>query len=148
MDKILKLIKNHQIQCRAWDDKQKYMAYQGAPDLETISSFFHHFGDKKLMLFTGKKDQKNVKIFEGDIVKWYGQTSYELEFEHITVVVWDEEWCGWALYSILDGCHGSVPMGDHGAHDGELLILGNVYENKELLEEKHENKSNSTFKIT
>ena len=136
MDKIIKLLEGHKIEFRAWNEKQKYMAYQGAPDLEIISSFFHHFGDKKLMLFTGKKDQVNAKIFEADIVKWYGKTSYELDFEHIAVVVWSDEWSGWALYSLSEGCHGTVPIGDHGAQVSEILVLGNIYENKELIVEK------------
>jgi hypothetical protein len=40
------------IKFRAWDESQKYMAYQGTPDLETLQSFIFHFGDKPLMQFT------------------------------------------------------------------------------------------------
>jgi hypothetical protein len=46
-----------EIKFRAWDESQNYMAYQGTPDLETIQSFMHHFGDKLLMQFTGIKDK-------------------------------------------------------------------------------------------
>ncbi len=37
-----------EIKFRAWDEAQKHMAYQGTPDLETIQSFMHHFGNNKL----------------------------------------------------------------------------------------------------
>lgn len=43
---------------RAWDDKQKYMAIQGTPDLETLASFMHHYSDSKfLMQSTGILDK-------------------------------------------------------------------------------------------
>ena len=61
---IRKLItKNMQIKFRAWDESQKYMAYQGMPDLETIQSFIFHFGDKILMQYTGFKDFNGKKYF-------------------------------------------------------------------------------------
>ena len=55
---------NDKIQFRAWDEKQKYMAYQGDPDLETLQSFIHHFGDKELMQWTGFCDCNGKKIYE------------------------------------------------------------------------------------
>lgn len=55
---------------RAWDESQKYMAYQGSPDLETLQSFMHHFSDKQLMQSTGFQNKSGQEIFEGDIMTY------------------------------------------------------------------------------
>ena len=57
------------IKFRVWDEEQKYMAYQGTPDLETLQSFIFHFGDKELMQFTGLHDKNGKEIYTGDILQ-------------------------------------------------------------------------------
>ena len=51
---------------RAFDPRTKTMVYSGTPDLETVSSFFHHWGDYQIMRSTERKDRNGVEIFEGD----------------------------------------------------------------------------------
>ena len=51
---------------RVFDPKTKTMVYSGTPDLETVSSFFHHWGDFPIMRSTERKDRNGVEIFEGD----------------------------------------------------------------------------------
>lgn len=60
---------SREIKFRVWDESQRYMAYQVTPGLETIQSFTHHFGDKKLLQFTGLKDYEGKEIYDGDIVQ-------------------------------------------------------------------------------
>jgi hypothetical protein len=55
-------------QFRAWVESQKYMAYQGSPDLETIESFMHHFSGRVLMERSNFQSIDSKYIFEGDIL--------------------------------------------------------------------------------
>ena len=101
---------NRQIKFRAWDESQKYMAYQGTHDLETIQSFMHHYGDKVLMQWTGLKDFLGFEIYEGDIVYLFSDgTSEVVRFE--------------------DGYF--FPLID--CNPDEIHVVGNIYENKDWL---------------
>lgn len=103
-----------EIEFRAWDDKQKYMAYQGTPDLETLSSFIHHFGNDKLMQYTGYEDVYGNKIFVGDIVmndEWDEPYKIESLHEFIYEVEYSKN---------HSGLWGFIPS--------ELKIIGNIYE--------------------
>ncbi len=101
------------IKFRAWDESQKYMAYQCTPDLETIQSFMHHFGDKKLMQFTGLYDKNGKEIYEGDIVT-DGVGKYK--------IVYDLKLAGYQPYCIF-----------RDDPENYCEVLGNIYENQELL---------------
>jgi uncharacterized phage protein (TIGR01671 family) len=127
------------IKFRAWDESQKYMAYQGTPDLETIQSFFHHFGDKTLMQYTGLKDKNGKEIYEGDILKVHiftqelgeslgvreGEKEFKAEICYQEMGLWlqgnTEDECGYILW--FDGMH-----------EESFEMIGNIYENYSLLE--------------
>jgi hypothetical protein len=77
---------------RAFDPKTKTMVYSGDPDLETVSSFFHHWGNHQIMRSTGRKDRNGVEIFEGD----YLVDKYEDE-ESLFQVVYCPRLMAWAI---------------------------------------------------
>jgi len=104
-----------EIKLRAWDESQKYMAYQGEPDNETLSSFMHHWSDYILMQYTGLKDKNGKEIYEGDknqdggIVIWVQDDAsfcWEYPNKDIMPMEYESDWCE---------------------------IIGNIYENQNLI---------------
>lgn len=105
------------IKFRAWDTRFNDMHYYAdvrtwhlnTPDLEECT----------LMQYTGLLDKNGKEIYEGDIVLWGGI--------HNRVVKWEPYgYSPWA-------CDGE---GDHDCHAGwhvESEIIGNIYENPELI---------------
>lgn len=118
------------IKFRAWDKKQKYMAVQGDPDLETIQSFMFHFGKCELMQYIGLKDKNDKEIYEGDIVVFYDMKDEPIQIK------FDKGSFGWFVYE-------EKPYSDfisiqrlRGDDIKMLEIVGNIYETPELLDTK------------
>ncbi|MGP5428233.1 YopX family protein [Enterococcus malodoratus] len=89
--------------------------------------YYCSFSDIELMQSTGLKDKNGVEIFEGDIVLEngiqravsFGEQEYEEDFGNLAYYVGFNVYTKWG-YSSID------PV--------EYEILGNIYENPELLE--------------
>lgn len=79
--------------------------------------------DYVLMQYTGLKDKNGVEIYDGDILKCFGD---------IAKVVWDSND---ALYRYVYNSGGERYMEILGTHSYEHFeVIGNIYENPELLE--------------
>ncbi|EEO6565089.1 hypothetical protein G6H68_000373 [Listeria monocytogenes] len=115
-----------EIEFRAWDKEVKEMDYNPSVieiwQNKPINEQFRLESEEKLvwMQYTGLKDKNGKKIFEGDIgLDEHNECCGVVEFEE------GEFLCVWEnivedLWEVAD----------------DIEIIGNIYENSELLEEK------------
>lgn len=109
-------MKQREIKFRAWDKKEKKMR-----DDE---------GNFVLMQFTGLKDKNGKEIFEGDIIMGFFSENEDVP-------------CLIEPIGTPEGSEGYLaicasPRGKHSAYalvedTNDLKVIGNIYENKELL---------------
>lgn len=126
-----------ELKFRAWDKSQKYMAYQGNPAVETLSSFMFHYGEDILMQSIGLKGKDGDEIFEGDLlIDRYPVDEENLNLgynESFLPVVWCDKqlmWCVDASFA-KDGSYLTSLV----EYFGEFLeVKGNIYENPEMLQ--------------
>lgn len=91
-------------------------------------SYYDLFADAiTLGQYTGRTDKNGTKIFEGDIVK--GNFPYAEK----CVVVWDNKRCGFYLKPITHWGKASTDK-YYKLNSCVLEIIGNIYDNTELLE--------------
>jgi len=127
------MVNSNRFRFRAWDKVKNKMCGVYVLDLEANKlildeksdslSYWLSFERFDLMQYTGLTDKNGVEIYEGDIVKTTiiedvlpsGETS---EYIETKIVEWDKEQAGFAF-----------------AEDS-YEVIGNIYENPELLEKE------------
>ncbi|NTM87790.1 DNA-packaging protein [Enterococcus faecium] len=102
-----------------------------APLVNLGSGMWGMIDKYELMQSTGLKDKNDVEIFEGDIVQWGDTPDWEEKPIRVAVVKINPD-------IQFDSNVGIFEYGRFIYRDTErfLTVLGNVYENSELLEEQ------------
>jgi hypothetical protein len=89
------------------------------------------FDDVELMQYTGVKDKNGKEIYEGDIIKY--KFPYDRRIKHISPVFYMESQ---ASYGVLDIYKNEIPLYTISTNN-YFEVIGNIYENKNLLEENN-----------
>ena len=130
-------LSKREIKFRAWDKKRKKMIF--------LKKLLPALEDRYiLMQYTGLKDKKREEIYEGDILRYkpYHNLGYENEYK-IGVVEWGEtgdsdDYCHSHHYEWVVNDDSLADIAD-GVYEGfECEVIGNIFENPELLKEEYE----------
>lgn len=136
---------SREIKFRAWEARvKKYIDWDnfinnpfGTWGMKAFNNERYHFQQ-----YTGLKDKNGKEIYEGDIIYWEIDNGVGIE-SYTAIVKWSENLVeeGWSqTYKWLVGYTGNYYRGSYdelstpAAYNDALLIIGNIYENPDLLE--------------
>jgi uncharacterized phage protein (TIGR01671 family) len=118
------------IEFRAWDLITKQMIYlnDALCSVPYYEIFCHTPDDRpwELMQFTGLLDKNGKKIFEGDLLREY-------HYPDVRRCIWFDEGAGFVFQAVKNKDWIWCPNEYSTANEWE--VIGNIYENPELLKE-------------
>ncbi|MEK6459172.1 YopX family protein [Heyndrickxia faecalis] len=136
-----------EIKLRAWDEELKRMFYGTTEQFDDSLSFrFKHFetDEPVYMQYTGLNDKNGKEIYEGDIIvngsvpgPCFGvkglflQTKYKVAMVNGCFVVECDPEC--VDDHVFENYHLLFEMGCDGSSESIVEVIGNVYENPELV---------------
>lgn len=127
-----------EIKFRVWDKKRKRMFAATTINASgDVSVFIDDDGlyllpaeQVELMQYTGLKDKNDKDIYDGDILGGIWESGF---------ISWCEKCKQFQYHSVDIGCmacSGDVHWYEIAEDDGKLEVIGNIYENHELLEDR------------
>lgn len=130
---------------RAWNIEKKIMCYDNedesaelwdgayGSEVGMINEYLNlpeHLKTYEYMQYIGVKDKNEKEIYEGDIVRQYADcTELGNSLYFFYVMEWSEEYCGFIGREIYSDETYLMPDLE------DIEVIGNVYENADLLKE-------------
>lgn len=124
-----------EIKFRVWDRiKKEFELIDSLYELQKMNLSDAEFLNKDFLQFTGLEDKNGVEIYEGDVIQYYPEDGIA-----IAQIVFDEnEDEGTFLCGFNCRLLNNIDYPDEEYDARELEVIGNIYENPELLGNKGE----------
>lgn len=108
------------IKFRYWNAEDKIMTDGDALGFEEYLPITQHLSQEGIMQYTGLKDKNGKEIYEGDVVRWFDRTAE---------VFFNDHHNGSFQVRFIDDDKMMF------MYPKQFEVIGNIYENPELLEE-------------